>query len=59
MSLFEKEDKPMKLRINKDFAKKFEHKKKREHLEKSKKIFEPSKFKSFHSFLKNFLFPFF
>ena len=39
MSLFGNENKstkPMKLRINKDFAQKFEHKKRREHIEKTK-----------------------
>lgn len=46
MSLFENDNKPMKLRINKDFAKKFEHKKKREHLENAKNKFGNSTFKS-------------
>ena len=49
----------MKLRINKDFAKRFEHKKKREHLEKSKKTFETSKFKSFSLIFKKFVLLFF
>lgn len=48
MSLLENDNKKptMKLRINKDFAKKFEHKKKREHLENAKKKLGSSTFKS-------------
>lgn len=39
MSLFEKEElKPSKFKINKEFAKKFEHRKKREHLEKAQRL---------------------
>lgn len=50
MSLFEEEEpNPSKFTINKEFAKKFEHRKKREHLEKAQRL---SKFFYLHIFLK-------
>ena len=47
MDLLENDGKPMKLRINQGFAKKFEQRKKREHLEKSKQNMDPKKMKGF------------
>lgn len=53
MSLFEHdESKPSKLKVNKEFAKKFEHRKKREHLEKAQKELTQKQKKSFFA-LKN------
>jgi len=57
MDLLENDDsKPMKLRINKGFATKFEAKKRREHLEKNKQNLDNKKIKGhffFHFIILN------